>query len=385
MPRNFPVDFEINGQTVDFLSMLLNYFVCNKFTNYQYKESLNGNLIKSEQINTMKFVKSVPYKIIVVPSNLINVRKRYVVFDFNDRLVDLKGFMLSRKNELKYISKFHGAMFEKIVKGTSIEEVYLGLVDSIKYLNEFINLKGYGVSEDKILELFSETKTMNKEYPDCDSGKSNVVSAATKLSEFFNINVPVDKIKCEYFVSKYPVESCVADRVIPNLVYKSERKEYFLNKWLGNIDSYDLKDIIDWSYYNKRFENNVERLVTGPAVNQGIKSVVDEIRSLKWNNSIKQLELSRKGKFKYTSCKQTDVENVFYTSKRLKKSLNDKVIAEDCVIPYKNENINKPNYNLTFHEFILKYKDQWIRHYNKRIAGVESIYEVSSEIGRAHV
>lgn len=49
---------------------------------------------------------------------------RYVVFNFDGSLAELKGFEIKRRGELAIIKHFQTAVFKSFLKGTTLSEIY---------------------------------------------------------------------------------------------------------------------------------------------------------------------------------------------------------------------------------------------------------------------
>jgi DNA polymerase epsilon subunit 1 len=49
------------------------------------------------------------------------LKKRYAVFDFKNRLTELKGFELKRRGELELIKAFQSQVFFCFLDGTSLQ------------------------------------------------------------------------------------------------------------------------------------------------------------------------------------------------------------------------------------------------------------------------
>ncbi len=52
------------------------------------------------------------------------IKKRYAVFNLDGSLAELKGFEMKRRGELKLIKVFQAEVFEKFLKGETLEECY---------------------------------------------------------------------------------------------------------------------------------------------------------------------------------------------------------------------------------------------------------------------
>jgi DNA polymerase epsilon subunit 1 len=52
------------------------------------------------------------------------LKKRYVVFNFNNKIKEFKGFEMKRRGELRITKVFQEEIFPQYLKGASLEECY---------------------------------------------------------------------------------------------------------------------------------------------------------------------------------------------------------------------------------------------------------------------
>lgn len=308
VPACFPV--EING--VNTLVTMLNKMVEAKFTNHQYQVEYRneGANIGATQTNTLVHEGKVgriaprfetisynstffevdgPYKAMVLPSSVEEnklTKKKYVVFDFRDKISELKGFETKRRGELNLIKKFQEDLFDKFVLGHDLESCYKILGGVADYWLDIVQHKAQGLSDDEIFYLFSESKNMAKRFDEYEGRKALNTCTAEKISEF---GVVLEAgLKCEFVIAAYPENEPIASRAIPVNVFLLEKtkKAQHLRKWLRR-DVSDIRQILDWGYYEDRLKTIIQKLVCMPAKAQGVDNPVRRVDLPKWATKVK--------------------------------------------------------------------------------------------------
>lgn len=331
LPSLFPT--EMDG--VNIFVMMLNRVVANKFTNHQYqvedtctheegcghapeaakatcaageaafkakstpgKEECTGTDVaerprgekrarkkyKTVSYNSIFFEIDGPYKAIVLPASVEENRmtkKKYVVFNLDDKISELKGFETKRRGELNFIKKFQEDLFRKFILGESLESCYRILGDVANYWLDIIQCRAEGLSDEEIFYLFSESKNMAKGFDAYEGRRALNTCTAEKIAE---LGVDLEAgMKCEFIISAYPESEPVALRAIPTSVFhiEKERRRKFLRRWLRR-DVTDVRQILDWGYYEERFRTVVQKLVCIPANAQGVENPVARIELPKW-------------------------------------------------------------------------------------------------------
>ncbi|WEL39693.1 DNA polymerase type-B epsilon [Encephalitozoon hellem] len=321
-----------SGRKFSFLSSILNHFVCKKFTNYQYQERVGGEYITRAE-NSIFFEIDGPYNAMLLPASTEEnklLKKRYVIIDGNNRIAELKGFEVKRRGELEIIKKFQEELFLHFLDGRNLKECYESLAGVCRYWLDMLKSKGEYLDDDVILELLSESRSMSKGLGDYRGRKSNLTVTALRMSEVLGEGILEEKLKCEYIIAAYPENWSVAERAIPVVTFRSDRKEEFLKRWLQRDYSGDIRAIIDWDYYRLRLECIVQRMVILPALFQGIKNPLKEVEVPKWAKT--------KSELKGFSIKKTnDIEDVFCIPEVKEgvvedaKCRDDEVDKENCV------------------------------------------------------
>ncbi|KAI5148676.1 DNA polymerase epsilon subunit 1 [Enteropsectra breve] len=303
LPESFPCEIQIGNTKVPFLANILNYFVCKKFTNTQYQVLNDDKKYEMQPQNSIAFEADGPYKAMVLPSSTDEnrlLKKRYAVFDFRNKITELKGFELKRRGELNIIKKFQEDLFSRFTDGDSLQQCYNALAEVCEHYLDIIDEKADSLNDETVFHLFSESRSMSKDADEYKNKKSNILGTAEKMAEFLGRDILTDKLKCEFIISRHPENAPIASRAIPVLIFKHPEKKTFLKKWLKCSET-ELKKIIDWQYYRKRMETIIQRMVVIPAHFQGIAGPVPRIEMPKWVSETKNNKL-------YFASKTSDIE-----------------------------------------------------------------------------
>lgn len=70
-------------------------------------------------------------------------------------------------------------------------------------------------------------------------------------------------------------------RAIPLAIFQAEEavQKHYLRKWLkdSSLSDFDIRAILDWSYYIERLGGAIQKIITIPAAMQGVSSCVNYI------------------------------------------------------------------------------------------------------------
>lgn len=312
LPERFPQVISLGGKNISILSLMLNYFVCKKFTNYQYQVLNSEGKYEAVPQNSIFFELDGPYKTMIIPASTEEnklLKKRYVVFDSKNKIVELKGFELKRRGELNFVKKFQEDIFAHFNDGSTLQECYASLAGVCNYWLDIIDMEGGPLDEESIFYLFSESRNMSKNVESYANRKSSILSTVRRMSEFLGEEILEEKLKCEFVISRFPQGAPVVDRAIPVMVFRSAEKEKYLRKWLKTANKLTLREILDWTYYRKRFESILHRLIVIPAHLQSIPNPVPRVEMPDWVKSMFKQE-----KLTFSVCRDIEERN-------LKKSL----------------------------------------------------------------
>lgn len=296
LPDVFPENFKFklkNGKLLglSYPCTMLNHLVHAKFTNHQYHD-LNSETgrydIHSE--NSIYFELDGPYKAMILPSSKEEdklLKKRYAVFNDDGSLAELKGFEVKRRGELQLIKIFQSQIFEKFLRGTTTQECYAAVAEIADRWLDVLFSKAESLSDDELVELIAENRSMSKTLAEYAGQKSTSISTARRLAEFLGDQMVKDKgLACKFIISQKPIGAPVTERAVPIAIFSSEEtvKRTYLRRWLkdNSLANFDLRSILDWNYYIERLGSVIQKLITIPAAMQKVPNPVPRIRHPDW-------------------------------------------------------------------------------------------------------
>lgn len=274
LPTSFPQDFKIKMKgggsvSVGYPCAMLNADVHERYTNHQYQElqktDANGGTSTGIRYATHSecsifFELDGPYKAMVLPASPEEgklLKKKYVVFNFNGTIAELKGFELKRRGELELVKIFQSQVFEHFLAGDSLDECYRAVGAIANQWLDVLDEQGASMDDSELLELISERKTISKTVDDYEGRKSTSLTTAARLADFLGADMVRDKgLNCNLIISRLPAGAPVTERAIPVAIFSCEPtiRKYFLRKWLkdSTLDCDDFRHLVDWSYYKER-------------------------------------------------------------------------------------------------------------------------------------
>ncbi|ODV90059.1 hypothetical protein CANCADRAFT_1791 [Tortispora caseinolytica NRRL Y-17796] len=313
IPKSFPENYKVilkEGKplTLSYPCVVLNAMVHEKFTNPQYetlvdKKSLQYSLTSE---NSIFFEVDGPYKAMVLPTSTEedkNLKKRYAVFNDDGSLAELKGFEIKRRGELQLIKIFQSGIFKVFLEGNNLKECYAAVAKVANQWLDVLDSKGSLLADSEVIDLISENRSMSKSLEEYGQQKSTSITTAKRLSEFLGSSMVKDKgLACKFIISARPKNAPVAERAVPVAIFSAsmEDKAFYLRKWLkdSSLTDFDLRTIIDWSYYAQRLGNMILKLIIIPAGLQGISNPVPRLAEPDWlkarmtSNKSRQLKLT---------------------------------------------------------------------------------------------
>ena len=116
---------------------------------------------------------------------------------------------------------------------------------------------------------------MSRTLEEYGSQKSTSISTAKRLAEFLGDQMVKDKgLSCRFIISRKPEGSPVTERAIPLAIFQTEDsiKRHYLKRWLKDhsITDFDIRSLLDWSYYIERLNSCIQKIITIPAALQGV-------------------------------------------------------------------------------------------------------------------
>lgn len=331
LPKSFPENFNFkckDGKNifVEYPCSMLNYIVHEKFTNHQYQDLVNGESFKYEtkSENSIFFEVDGPYKAMILPTSKEEgkgLKKRYAVFNDDGSLAELKGFELKRRGELQLIKNFQSDIFKLFLDGDSLENCYKAVASVANNWLDVLDAKGGMLEDEDLIELICENRSMSKALIEYGGQKSTSITTAKRLGEFLGEEMVKDAgLACKYIISSKPIGAPVTERAVPVSIFSSDKKEYFLKKWLKDpsLSEFDPRSVIDWNYYYERLSSVVQKIITIPAALQDIDNPVPRVPHPDW--------LQRKINTRDDSKQQSSISSFFGKSTKneaLKNQVKD--------------------------------------------------------------
>ena len=317
LPASFPQDFVFKTRAnkkieLQYPCAMLNADVHEHYTNNQYSDKDDGKYSQRSECSIF-FELDGPYKAMVLPASPeegVLLKKKYVVFNFDGSIKELKGFELKRRGELQITKNFQEAVFEKFLEGNSLIDCYKAVGNEANVWLEVLADQGFGMNDEDLIELISERKTISKTLDDMVDGgrKATSITTAARIADFLGAEMVKDKgLNFNLIISKYPTGVPVTERAIPVAIFSAEpavRRNY-LRKWLKDpsLDCTNFREIVDWGYYIDRLGKSVQKIITIPAGLQGVANPCPRVEHPEW--------LQRKIQESGSGFKQKNIKDMF--------------------------------------------------------------------------
>ncbi|CEL95962.1 unnamed protein product [Vitrella brassicaformis CCMP3155] len=298
LPKTFPETFYLklrDGRQLrmQYPCVVLNQDVNQRYSNNQYLTYVpeRDSWERSTECSIF-FEIDGPYRAMVIPASQEEdrlLKKRYAVFNFDGSLAELKGFEIKRRGELKLIKVFQEEVFPAFLEGTTREEAYAAVGAVANRWLDVLDSKGHTLTDDEVIDLISESKSMSKSVKEAGSYKSVSVTTATRLAEVLGEQLLYDKgVVCHLILSEKPIGDPVSTRAIPVTIFNADEvtRNHYLRKWLKDPqhDNFDIRGVIDWKYYKTRLGAAVLKIISIPAAFQAIANPVPRIVLPDWLN-----------------------------------------------------------------------------------------------------
>lgn len=295
LPKSFPENYSLkcsSGKSVflEYPCSMLNYLVHQQFTNHQYQDLVDPARFKYEthSENSVFFEVDGPYRAMILPTSKEEgkgLKKRYAVFNMDGSLAELKGFEIKRRGELNLIKNFQSDIFKLFLEGDTLTACYQAVATVANHWLDVLDTRGGTLEDEDLIELICENKSMSKPLTEYEGQKSTSITTAKRLGEFLGAEMIKDAgLNCKYIISAKPLDSPVTERAVPVAIFSSDKKEYFLKRWLKDLSlaEFDPRSVIDWKYYHERLASVVQKIITIPAAYQSVRNPVPRVPHPDW-------------------------------------------------------------------------------------------------------
>lgn len=276
VPKHFPMDICLemidgNKISLNFINCILNYKVKQEFVNDKYIDETGNRVNKCFII----FEADGPYKMSFLPSNDKgeNVKKKYVVYGFNNSIAFIKGCEIVRSGEFEFVKRFQKKFFDFLATAdyATLKEFYDEIFKNVVLeFDTFFETKARGFSDEYVLNFLKIEKKPSKPMDEY-SNIMPVNFAIKKMAELMNDDrLCYNKPKCGFVVLKYPEDvKQITKRVVPIVLFEREANviSEFIKKWT-NKNYTNLQDFLDWKYYQQKWADCRNRLYTSPRLFQ---------------------------------------------------------------------------------------------------------------------
>ena len=194
--------------------------VHDRYTNHQYQDLQQPEANRQYRTRSecsIFFELDGPYKAMALPASPEEgklLKKKYVVYNFDGTVAELKGFELKRRGELELVKAFQSQVFGQFLEGNqqrprprrriscyikpsntmyphpsvflscvwslgdSLEECYAAVGAVGNYWLDVIDAKGSHMDDEELMELISERKTISKTIDDYEGRKATSLTTA---------------------------------------------------------------------------------------------------------------------------------------------------------------------------------------------------------------
>lgn len=387
LPSSFPENFEIkfkdsdNGKpytlTLSYPCTVMNKMVRQRYTNDQYLDLQADGSYKRRSENSIFFEVDGPYKAMILPAAQEegkSLKKRYAVFDKGGNLVELKGFEIKRRGELKLIKIFQSQVFPAFLEGKCLKSCYASVGSVANQWLSVLQNQGANIDDDELFDLLSESRVMSQALKEYGESKSTSITAAKRLAEFLGDSMVKDKgLNCTYIISRWPQGNPVSSRAIPTMIFQADPVIMFkyIRKWtglgnsLGAPEDFDVRDILDWDYYTTRLGSSIQKIITIPAALQMVSNPVPLVQHPDWVSKVYKnlkgnIKQSSIGNF-FSASKVQDIEDMGMQTVTTNSSSKKRSIVEDKVDDQQDDKETDDFVTIEedFHKWHLRQKKYW--------------------------
>lgn len=199
--------FKEESLKISYPCAMLNADVHARYTNHQYQDiietSTSAKKYSTHSECSIFFELDGPYKAMVLPASPEEgklLKKKYVVFNFDGSLAELKGFELKRRGELEIVKLFQEKVFDKFLEGDSLASCYEAVGAVANYWLDILDSQGERINDDELMHYISEKKTISKTLEDYEGRKATSLTTAGRLADFLGADMVKDKVHEAYIL-----------------------------------------------------------------------------------------------------------------------------------------------------------------------------------------
>ncbi|XP_953446.1 DNA polymerase epsilon (catalytic subunit), putative [Theileria annulata] len=367
---NTPEGEKKKSVELEYMTTVLNMLIAEEWTNEQYLDLEESGRYVTVQKNEIFFELDGPWHAMFLPASEKSeelLKKRYVVYNHNGQIVELKGFEIKRRSEMRMIQLFQEDIFPQYLMGQTKEQAYQNAAKVAISYRKILDTRASDLADDDLFDLLLSKKTVRKPVIEQPHQKCFGITSARRLSELFKNDSYLNdaNLSMSFLLASQPTDAPRTARAIPIQTFKVDKtvRSQFLAKWLkiqlSTAMRMSSRDILDWNYYKERIDTQILKLVVLPAIMQGLINPIPQVELPKWVKR-KQSILDNKHHTisSYFNTITQNIINTNHTVKNIENEIVDDVIdwLEELkkkwiksVINFKNiqkNTFNKINYNL---------------------------------------
>lgn len=291
---------------LEYMTTVLNRMVERNWTNDQYLEMEDVGKYQVTRRNEILFELDGPWHSMFLPASEKSedlLKKRYVVFNHNNQIVELKGFEIKRRGEMRMIQLLQEEIFPSFLMGTTKEQAYRKAAEIGLRYRKSLDTRAENMPDDDMFDLLVSRKTVKTPVIKQPNMKCFGITTAKRLAELFKNDSYINdgNLSMSYLLVAHPSEAARTARAIPIQTFKVDAglRGQCISRWLrmqlSTAMNSGVRDILDWGYYREKLDTQLLKLVCIPAVLQGLDNPIPVISLPAW---LKKRKAAAEGKQK---------------------------------------------------------------------------------------
>lgn len=308
LPEKFPFIFnlqyfvctcgtnqKLDKLTFEYPTNMLNLLIDKNWANTQYLEYDElTEKYRIERHNHVEFELDGPWYGMFLPASEKSeelLKKRYVVYNHQKCISELKGFEIKRRGELQLIQRFQEEIFGKFALGTTKQEAFSHAAAVGIRWRRTLDDKAKCISDDmELFDLLMSKSVIKKSVLEQPNMKGFGITTARRLSELLNNPMYIQdrNVSTQFLITNKPSDADKTARAIPIQLFLSEdtTRHAFISKWLkvslSQASQLNSRDILDWDYYRQRLDIQLLKLICIPCIIQGVPNPIPFIKIPDW-------------------------------------------------------------------------------------------------------